>query len=135
MSADLRIDSDRAGKVAQQYALANNVQPATFSYQLRKDPDDGTPVWNVTCVDSAGKALGGVVVAANKGNVLSHNGFSIEPGAEKRQVEPSDDEDEDRGPTRSPRKRFVVRSRSPQPMRQVPPTAEKPNFFQRIFGH
>ncbi|MGB8166591.1 MAG: hypothetical protein WCF18_03810 [Chthoniobacteraceae bacterium] len=130
----VRVDSDRAGKVAQQYALANNIVPATISYQLRKDTDDGTPVWNVTCVDAAGKAVGGVVVAANKGNVLSHTGFTLEPGPEKRlKAEPN--EDEDRGDSaRNLRKRYVVRSRSPMPVRQAQPVAEKPNFFQRMFG-
>ena len=114
---------------AQQYALANSVTPATLNYQLRKDADDGTPVWNVTCIDQGGKALGGVVVAANKGNVLSHNGFTVEPEPEKKEKsEPSDEE------PRNVRKRYVVRSRSPQPMRQQPPVAEKPNFLQRMFG-
>lgn len=130
----LRVDSDRAGKLAQQYALANNVVPATLNYQLRKDTDDGTPVWNVTCIDGAGKALGGVVVAANKGSVLSHTGFTIEPGGDKRQkLEPTDDEETDREPARKVQKRYVVRSRAPMPVRQAQPV-EKPNFFQRMFG-
>jgi hypothetical protein len=125
----LRVDSDRAGKLALQYAQANNVVPATFSYQLRKDADDGTPVWNVTCVDAAGKALGGVVVAANKGSVLSHTGFAIEP------TEKMLNEDEEGQPARTLRKRYVVRNRAPMPTRQPAPVAEKPTFFQRIFGH
>lgn len=130
----VKVDSDRAGKIAQQYALANNVVPASLSYQLRKDESDGTPVWNVTCVDGAGKAVGGVVVAANKFNVLSHTGFAVEPGPEKKQkVEPNTDEERDREPLRQNKKRYVVRARGPEPMRQ-PPVAEKPNFFQRLFG-
>jgi hypothetical protein len=145
VSETLRVDSDRAGRLAQQYALANNVVPATLSYQLRKDPDDGSAVWNVTCVDQAGKALGGVVVAASKGNVLSSTGFSVEPGAEKRQrvVEPTEDQQEreqqqlqQQRSARKPPQRYVVRSRPPEPTRQAPPPAggEKTNFFQRIFG-
>ncbi len=143
-SEAVKVDSDRAGKLAQQYAVANNIVPATISYQLRKDTDDGTPVWNVTCVDIAGKALGGLVVAANKGNVLSHTGFTVEPGPEKRsKVEIVEDEDErDRSdPSRStyrkrtqPTERPAARSRSPMPARQAQPVAEKPNFFQRMFG-
>lgn len=129
----VRIDSDRAGKLAQQYALANNVVPATISYQLRKDADDGMPVWNVTCVDAEGKAVGGLVVAAAKGNVLSHTGFALEPPSEKRtKAEAESDEREESA--RNVRKRNVVRSRSPQPIRQAPPAQEKPNFFQRMFG-
>jgi hypothetical protein len=130
----LRVDSDRAGKLAQQYALANNVVPATLNYQLRKDADDGTPVWNVTCVDAAGKAVGGVVVAANKGGVLSHTGFSLEPAPEKRQKLDNDEDENDRENTRNVRKRYVVRSRSPMPVRQAQPVPEKPKFFQRMFG-
>lgn len=130
----LRVDSDKAGRLAQQYALANNVVPATLNYQLRKDADDGIPVWNVTCMDAAGKALGGVVVAANKGSVLSHTGFTVEPGFEKRpKVEPGEEEENERDITRNARKRYVVRSRAPMPVRQAQPV-EKPNFFQRMFG-
>jgi len=121
----LRIDSDRAGKVAQQYALANNTVPATLNYQLRKDTDDGTPVWNVTCIDVMGKALGGVVVAADKGTVLSHNGFPLEPAPSKLKGEEGESE-----PARPVKKRYV--GRRPEPARQAP--AEKPNFFQRVFG-
>lgn len=124
----LKIDSDRVGKLAQQYALANSVTPATLNYQLKKDTDDGTPVWNVTCLDQGGKALGGLVVAANKGNVLSHSGFTVEPEPEKKVESPSEDEPK----TAPTKKRYVVRNRPPQP-RQTPP-AEKPNFFQRVFG-
>lgn len=131
----LRVDSDRVGRLAQQYAVANNVVPTTISYQLRKDTDDGTPVWNVTCVDAAGKALGGLVVAANKGNVLSQTGFPVEPGPEKRQKAESNEEEERDDAPRNVRKRYVVRSRSPEPTRRAaPPVAEKPNFFQRMFG-
>ena len=131
----LRMDSDRVGRVAQQFAQANNVTSATFNYQLRKDADDGTPVWNVTCLDAAGKALGGVVVAANspKGNVLSFTGFTVDPAGDKRQkVEPGDEEELNNLPGRKVQKRYVVRAR-PMPVRPAQPV-EKPNFFQRMFG-
>jgi len=126
----LKIDSDRAGKLANQYALANNAIPATLNYQLRKDADDGTPVWNVTCIDENGRALGGVVVAANKGTVLSHNGFPLEPAPAKLKGE---EEDRDREPARTTKKRYVVRNR-PEAVRQAPQEKPNPNFFQRIFG-
>lgn len=128
----LRVDSDRAGKLAQLYALANNVIPATLNYQLRKDESDGTPVWNVTCIDDAGKALGGVVVAANKGTVLSHNGFVLEPSPDRIKADQDESDRGGREPARNVRKRYVVRSRPAEPVRQMP--AEKPNIFQRIFG-
>ncbi len=139
-SEGVRLDSDRVGRLAQQYAVANNVVPATLNYQLRKDADDGTPVWNVTCVDGEGKALGGIVVAANKekSNVLSQTGFPVAPGAEKRGKVAENVEEEtrerDREPSRTVRKRPVVRSRPGEPVRQSPQQPEKPNFFQRMFG-
>ncbi len=134
-----KFDSDRAGKLAQQYALANNTIPATLNYQLRRDSSDGTPVWNVTCIDATGRALGGVVVAADKGTVLSHNGFPLEPAPGKLKGEEDDEESRARSrsrdreaPSNAPKKRYVVRNR-PEPVRQAPPQ-EKPNIFQRIFG-
>ncbi len=135
----LRMDSDRVGRLAQQYAVANNVVPATINYQLRKDDNDGTPVWNVTCMDGDGKALGGIVVAANKdkSSVLSQTGFPVAPAAEKRpRVEPAsgDDDERDREQARTARKRYVVRTRPGEPVRQAPPQPEKPTFFQRMFG-
>lgn len=77
----VRIDSDKAAKLAQQYALANNATVASLNYELRRDGEGAAPLWTVTCLDEAGKELGRVVVSAGKGNVISHEGFAVEPGA------------------------------------------------------
>ena len=67
----VRIDSDRAARLAQQYALANNATVATLNYELKRDGEGAAPLWTVTCLDEAGKELGRVVVTAGKGNVVS----------------------------------------------------------------
>ncbi len=77
----VRIDSDRAARLAQQYALANNATVASLNYELKRDGEGAAPLWTVTCLDEAGKELGRVVVTAGKGNVVSHEGFAVEPGA------------------------------------------------------
>ena len=77
----VRIDSDKAAKLAQQYALANNATVASLNYELKRDGEGAAPLWTVTCLDEAGKELGRVVVTAGKGNVVSHEGFAVEPGA------------------------------------------------------
>jgi hypothetical protein len=137
-SEPVKVDSDRAVRVAQQYAQANKVEAASFSYQLHKDAEEGAPVWSVTCLDPAGKALGGVVLTASKGTVLSHTGFAVEPTAEKSEKaekwerRKADDDEESTRQARS--KRYVVR-RGPAPMRQQPPPPPpKANFFERMFG-
>ena len=80
-TSGLKIDSDKVASLAQQYAAANNVTVATLNYALKKEGDDAAPLWDVTCLDETGKELGHVVVSAGKGNVVSHDGFTAEPGA------------------------------------------------------
>ncbi len=75
----LKINSDRAAKVAQQYALANNLTVAVMNYELKKDGAAAAPLWYVTCLDDDGKEIGHLVVSAGKGSVVSHDGFAIEP--------------------------------------------------------
>ena len=75
----LKLNSDRAAKLAQQYALANDMTVATMQYELKKEGAAAVPLWNVTCLDEAGKELGHLVVSAGKGTVVSHEGFAAEP--------------------------------------------------------
>ena len=75
----LKINSDRAAKLAQQYAFANNMTVATMQYELKKEGAAAVPLWNVTCLDEAGKELGRLVLTAGKGTVISHEGFAAEP--------------------------------------------------------
>lgn len=80
-SSPLKIDSDQVASLAQQYALANGVNIASLNYVLKKEGADAAPLWDVTCIDELGKELGHVIVSAGKGNVVSHEGFTAEPGA------------------------------------------------------
>lgn len=75
----LKINSDRAAKLAQQYAFANNMTVAAMQYVLKKEGAAAVPLWNVTCLDEAGKELGHLVISAVKGTVVSHEGFTAEP--------------------------------------------------------
>jgi hypothetical protein len=75
----LRVDSDRAAKIARQYANANDVTIASMNFELKKGGGRAVLIWNVTCLDQAGKELGHVHLAANRGDVVSHEGFAVEP--------------------------------------------------------
>ena len=52
---------------------------AAMQYELKKEGAAAVPLWNVTCLDEAGKELGHLVVSAGKGTVVSHEGFAAEP--------------------------------------------------------
>jgi hypothetical protein len=75
----LRVDSDRAAKIAWQYANANAVTIASMNFELKKDGGRPVLIWNVTCLGQDGKEIGHVHLAANKGDVVSHEGFAVEP--------------------------------------------------------
>ena len=75
----LKINSDRAAKLAQQYALVNNMTVMSMQYQLKKEGAAAAPLWSVTCLGEDGKELGRLVVSAGKGTVVSHDGFTAEP--------------------------------------------------------
>jgi hypothetical protein len=78
-SAPLNVDSDKAAKLAQDYAAANGTVVTSLNYDLRNDGPDGAPAWTVSCLDDKGNKLGQVVVAADTGDVVSHYGFALEP--------------------------------------------------------
>ncbi len=81
----LKIDSDRVAKLAQEYAFANNVTIASMNYALKKEGADAAPLWSVSCLDESGRDIGHLVVSAGKGNVVSHEGFELEPYAEQKE--------------------------------------------------
>ena len=136
----LQCDSDRVAQLAQDYALVNNVTPASINYQLKKDGADGTPVWRVTCLDEAGKELGSLLLAAGKGNVISHEGFagptlgerkeSIVPASSglESSAAPAASEESAPGP---PEEEVAAKSkRSPSEKH----AKESPGFFHRVGG-
>lgn len=75
----LKIDSDKAAKLAHNYAEANGVAVTGVNYELKKDGPDTAPAWTISCVDDKGGKVGAVVMTAGKGNVISHEGFALEP--------------------------------------------------------
>ena len=75
----LKINSDQVGKIAEQYAHANNLSVARMHYQLKKDGAAATPLWTVTCIDTAGAEIGRLVISAGRGSVISHQGFHATP--------------------------------------------------------
>lgn len=82
----IRIDSDQASKLAQQYALANNATVAAMDYELMREGDDAAPLWKISCMDEVGKTVGTLVLTASKGTVVSHDGFPIEPTATQEKL-------------------------------------------------
>ncbi len=75
----LKINSDRAAQLAQQYAFANNMTVATMQYELKKSGAAAAPLWKVTCLDEEGKELGHIFISAGKGTVVARDGFPAEP--------------------------------------------------------
>jgi hypothetical protein len=93
----LRIDSDQVAELTAGYAEANQMVPAAFDYDLRKEGEDAAPLWTVIAYDEAGARLGTIVVAANTGAIISHEGFAQEPEqrdltADVAQTEPDGEE-------------------------------------------
>lgn len=134
----LQCDSDRVAQLAQDYALVNNVTPASINYQLKKDGADGTPVWRVTCLDEAGKELGSLLLAAGKGNVISHEGFAGPTlGERKESIVPASSGLESSAPAASedsapgPPEEIAAKSkRSPSEKH----AKEAPGFLHRVGG-
>lgn len=75
----LKVDSDKAAKLAQEYAQANQMQVASVDYDLAKEGVKAVPVWKVSCLDEEGALLGELSVTATQGAVISHDGFLLEP--------------------------------------------------------
>jgi len=144
----LRIDSDQVAELTAGYASANQLVPAAFDYDLRKEGEDAAPLWTVVAYDESGTRLGTIVVAANSGAIISHEGFvqapeqrdltgevaTIEPtGDEATEPEKSAETDvsqQSAGKTAAPKKRTASSSSSSGSSdRRVPRT------FRRVGGH
>jgi hypothetical protein len=76
---NIKFDSSRAAQIAQDYAMANKMMPASINYRLCKQGSDAAPLWRVACLDEEGRELGVLVLTAEKGNVVSHDGFTFAP--------------------------------------------------------
>lgn len=121
-NSGLKVDSDKLATLATQFAEANNVTIATLNYALKKEGAEATPLWNVTCLDESGKEIGHIVVSAGKGNVISHEGFTAEPGATPATVDTQSGDSDDR-------------PRAHKPIARTKPTQtqpEKKDVFSKI---
>jgi hypothetical protein len=121
----LKVDSDKVAALAQAYALANNMTIAALNYALKKEGAEAVPLWNVGCLDETGKQIGQLVISASKGTVVSHDGFTAEPGT-AAQLETQASEEADREDRRLHRP--IVRVQPPPP--QAP--SEKKDVLGRV---
>ena len=125
----LKVNSDRAARLAQQYALANNMTVAAMHYELKKDGAAAAPLWSVTCLDEAGKTLGQLVISAGKGSVVSHEGFPAEPPPPAPPSATPTPEDRLRQPATDPATFVVGDPAAPPP---ATPEPKKPGLFDRM---
>src|ERR1700677_589232 len=128
----LRIDSDRVANIAREYAAANNVTISSMNYELKKDGTGAALLWNVTCLDEAGKEMGRVYVTANKGTVVSHDGFTAEPVGIATEKLKSSSEIAARARAESKKQPRVARAAQVGPA--TPEPTKKPDLFQRLGG-
>ena len=137
----LKVNSDRAAKLAQQYALANNMTVTSMQYELKKEGAVAVPLWSVTCLGEDGKELGRLVVSAGKGTVVSHDGFTAEPPPPVPPppvaVTPTPVER-----LRQPAAAAIAPKATPIPVAiAIPveaaatPVPKKPGLIDRLFGH
>jgi hypothetical protein len=144
----LRIDSDQVAELTASYASVNRLVPAAFDYDLRKEGSDAAPLWTVVAYDGAGTRLGTIVVAANSGAIISHEGFSqtpeqpdltsevasIEPAKEKAtEPEPPSDSNSSgkaAAKTSNPKKEATSSSSSSESTER-----HRPGTFRRVGGH
>jgi len=133
-SSGVKVDSDKLAMLATQYAEANNVTIATLNYALKKEGADAIPLWNVTCMDEAGKEIGHIVVSAGKGNVISHDGFTAEPGATPAITETQSSADPDG--LRSGARKPVAQKATPQQAGKKDVLSKIGNSLSKFFtGH
>ena len=127
---NVKFDSSRAAQLAQDYAIANNVILGSINYRLSKAGVDAAPLWRVSCFDESGRELGTLVLTAEKGNVVTHEGFALTPATLKSDLftpqSSSQLAGEDGGKERSGTKsKRTSKRRKPK---------EEPGIFRRIGG-
>ncbi len=143
----VKVDSDKAAKLAQQYAEANAVNFAEINFELKKDGAAAAPLWSVTCLDDEGNEVGRLVLTATKGTILSHEGFAAEPLSADKSKEKDKDKDPnaavivaaipDKKPPepekKSPEPRKIEVKKAEPVVDGQPPEERKPGFFNRAF--
>jgi hypothetical protein len=137
MGSDVvKFDSDKAARLVQRFGAVNGMTVATIHYQLRKAGPDAVPLWALSCVDAAGVEVGRLVVSATKGNVISHDGFAVEPPLPPPTLTPALATPAPAAKTRPKRKPpgTEMPTATPIPMEAPAAVAERPGFFDRVRG-
>jgi hypothetical protein len=75
----VRVDSDRLGALALQYAKVNRELLSTCNYELSREGAGLAPRWKIDCLDKDGRTIGTIVVNAADERVVAHDGFKKEP--------------------------------------------------------
>lgn len=120
----IRVDSDLATELTAAYAAVNSAVPASFDFDLRQAGTGAAPLWTVTALDNAGAKLGAVVVAADTGVVLSHEGFATQP-------DPADLTAEIKAPAADAEKKTSSSTKS----RSSSSDGKRPDTWHRMGGH
>ena len=136
----LKVNSDRAAQIAQQYAFANNMTVATMHYELKKSGAAAAPLWKVTCLDEEGKEMGHLVISAGKGTVVARDGFPAEPPPPVPPATPTPVTPKPEDRLREPAAIVVEPRATPMPIMVAepvePPAAtpipKKPGLFDRM---
>ena len=129
---NIKFDSPRAAQLAQDYAMANNMMPASINYRLCKQGAGAAPLWRVTCLDEEGRELGMLVLTADKGNVVSHDGFAFTPASANPELFTPETTSQIAGED-SPKDGVAAPTKSkPRTKRRKP--KEEPGIFRRIGG-
>jgi hypothetical protein len=124
-STKVRVDSDLASELVAAYAASNNSVPAAFDFDLRQNGEGASPLWTVAALDVSGARLGTVVIAANTGAVISHDGFANEPSPADLTTEIGPQKDSDTKGTASTKKSSSSSSDD----------GKRPGTFHRVGGH
>jgi hypothetical protein len=128
---NIKFDSSRAAQLLQDYAIANNMMPASINYRLCKQGLDAAPLWRVSCLVEEGRELGALVLTAEKGNVISHDGFALAPMSAKSELFTPQSTSQI-GMDETPKESVAAAKPKRGSKRRKP--KEEPSLFRRIGG-
>ncbi len=72
----IKVDSNELALMARERAVASGREVASFNYDFSKDPDTGSGIWRIACLDKSGAQIGRLTVDSMTGKTLSENGFA-----------------------------------------------------------
>jgi hypothetical protein len=119
----VRVDSGEVARLVERFTAANGARMGSVNYDLTKQA--AAAEWRATVLDPNGDQIGMLVIAANSGAVLSHEGFEKEPAPEAVASGPPPRRGGSPAGVGAPRAAQVRSAPTPGPRRKV---------FERIFG-